>query len=92
VVDFLCKNYEEEELSLFAGIARRIWVRRNELVHEGKFLHPNKLLQQAQKSLVEFMEANVKLQHPLSNDEGTHKWTTPALGHVKLNWDTAICS
>jgi hypothetical protein len=45
VVDFLHKNCEEEELSLFVGFARRIWVRLNEFVHNGKFLHPNKLLQ-----------------------------------------------
>lgn len=38
------------------------------------------------------MEENVKEQHPPYNDEGTHRWTIPALGHVKLNWDTAICS
>jgi hypothetical protein len=45
VVDFLHKNCEEEELSLFVGFARRIWVRLNEFVHNGKFLHPSKLLQ-----------------------------------------------
>lgn len=30
-----------DEFQLFVGIARRIWLRRNVVIHEGTFLHPN---------------------------------------------------
>jgi hypothetical protein len=31
----------EEEVHLFAGITRMLWMRRNTMIHEGKFIHPD---------------------------------------------------
>jgi hypothetical protein len=30
-----------DEFELFVGIAKKIWFRRNLVVHGGEFLHPN---------------------------------------------------
>ncbi|GLT69541.1 hypothetical protein SLA2020_416850 [Shorea laevis] len=45
---------DTEEFELFVGIARRIWFRRNFVVHGGEFIHPNSFLQGAIESDAEF--------------------------------------
>jgi hypothetical protein len=60
VVEELFKMCDEEELRLFVGIAKRIWFRRNEVVHGGPFTHPNVLVQQARQPLIDFSEANFR--------------------------------
>jgi hypothetical protein len=52
---------EEEELCRFIGIARRIWFRRNEVVHDGPFMHPKILLQQAGEAWEYFLNKSFKL-------------------------------
>ncbi|XP_059446670.1 uncharacterized protein LOC132178237 [Corylus avellana] len=47
VVEGMLRVCGQQEFALFAGIARRLWLRRNALIHEGDFLHPNILVQQA---------------------------------------------
>jgi hypothetical protein len=42
---------------LFVGIARRIWMRRNEVLHGGSFTHPSVIIQQVQKAIEEFQQA-----------------------------------
>jgi hypothetical protein len=49
------KNCMEEEMCLFAGIARRVWFRRNEAVYEDPFLHPNILARQARDAMLSFL-------------------------------------
>jgi hypothetical protein len=43
-----------EEILMFVCIARRIWLRRNEVVHEGIFLHPNTIVCRSQCALDDF--------------------------------------
>lgn len=45
---------------LFAGIARRVWFRRNEIVRGGSFTHPNVLVQQARDAVAYFSAANTR--------------------------------
>jgi hypothetical protein len=45
---------DKAEVELFAVVARRIWLQRNEVVHGGQFLHPTKLLSEAGASLADF--------------------------------------
>ena len=49
----------QEDIALFVGIARRIWLRRNEVLHGGKFLHPSELILQTRKAITEFQQAHV---------------------------------
>jgi hypothetical protein len=58
---------EEEELCRFIGIARRIWFRRNEVVHNGPFMHPKILLQQAGEAWDLFVAANNNVPQPNIN-------------------------
>ena len=40
-----------KEFIHFVGTARRIWLRRNEVVHGGRFWHPGEIIQQVQTSI-----------------------------------------
>jgi hypothetical protein len=64
MVEELFKMCDEEELRLFVGIAKRIWFRRNELIHGGPFTHPDVLVQQAHQSLIDFSAANAREEEP----------------------------
>lgn len=57
VVEGILKSCEEEEIKLFVGLARKVWFRRNEVVHGGSFTHPNVLVQQAMVSMADFCSA-----------------------------------
>jgi hypothetical protein len=48
---------DPEEIKQFVGIARRLWLRRNEVVHGGRMIHPNDLVSQTKTAMVEFAEA-----------------------------------
>ena len=49
---------DDEANRLFAGIARRIWFRRNEVIHGGLFSHPNVLVHRAREAAADFAAAN----------------------------------
>jgi hypothetical protein len=54
VVEEIFKRCDEEEIRLFVGIARRVWLQRNDVVHGGPFLHPTVFVQQANDALSDF--------------------------------------
>jgi hypothetical protein len=47
-------KYDRDEFAQFVSITRRIWPRHNGVVHEGFFLHPNRLVQQAIQAVKQF--------------------------------------
>ena len=50
----MLKKYDVEEFLLFVGIARRIWIWRNALIHEGFFAPPNTIVISAASALKDF--------------------------------------
>ena len=75
-----------EEILLFVGIARRIWLRRNEVVHGGSFMSPNTLMQRAKNALEDFLaifpSTTVMPQLPVSI--GVQRWRAPESSWVKV--------
>jgi hypothetical protein len=71
-----------EELCLFAGIARRMWLRRNEVVHGGYFLHPTLLVQKVVHAAEEFAEMAFFGKQKMGDRKqaGGHKWRAPSPG------------
>jgi hypothetical protein len=57
IVEEIFKRCNGGEIRLFAGIARRVWFRRNDIVHGGPFTHPKVLVQQATEALGDFSAA-----------------------------------
>ena len=49
-----------EEFQSFVVVARRIWLRRNKLIHEGIFSHPNAIVVQATAALKEYHHAQME--------------------------------
>lgn len=92
VVEEMCQTCDKKELSLFVGLARRIWFRRNDVLHGAPFTHPDILVQQAVTAMTAYAEANVKVQSAhVHNVEPLPKWIFLQQGWVKLNWDAALC-
>jgi hypothetical protein len=86
VVEEMFRRGRMEDLILFAGIVRRVWLRRNEVVYGGPFLHPKVIMQRATRAAAEF--ANLQINKPETTDErttGCQKWSVPSPGWVKLN-------
>ncbi|XP_059455324.1 uncharacterized protein LOC132185582 [Corylus avellana] len=75
----------------FVGLAKRLWFRRKDFVHEGNFTHPNALVQQVLLSRLEHTEANALVAGPL-RVETIPRWEAPGRDMWKLNWDAALCS
>jgi hypothetical protein len=92
VAEGMLMKCDPEEFQLFVGIARRIWLRRNSLIHEEIFAHPNEILHSATTTLSDFHQE----QELFTTGESqvipslSCKWTAPPLGWVKANWDAAV--
>jgi hypothetical protein len=90
------QRYSKEILELLVVIARGIWFRRNNLVFEGAFSHPDDVFSAAINFIREYKESLVK-DKPLVQSEmnpsvrrDTATWSPPPYGFIKINWDAAI--
>jgi ribonuclease HI len=92
VVEDMFRRCRMDELTQFAGIARRVWLRRNEVVHGGSFLHPTIIMQRATRAAEEFANLlqNNKAEARGGRTTECQKWGVPSPGWVKLNWDASI--
>jgi len=90
-------RFNKKELALMAVVSRRIWPRRNSLVFEGTFAHPDSVLKDAVSAQVEYRRCN-KQEQSLLLEGGIppcnrhNQWTPPQNGVIKLNWDASINS
>ncbi|XP_059429127.1 uncharacterized protein LOC132162934 [Corylus avellana] len=92
IVESVFNKCGKDEVRLFAGTARRIWLRRNDYVHGGLFTHPTALLQGALHSMEEFSEIT-KLEGPrpsLLAVTVSRCWTAPCPRWLKVNWDASF--
>jgi hypothetical protein len=84
-----------EDLALWVVMARRIWFRRNSVVHNGSFTHPNMVYREALLAHEEFKlcnlpEKQVALQAREIDKGGQILWKPHPTGVIKVNWDAAI--
>jgi hypothetical protein len=83
---------DKEEIELFAVLARRLWFRRNDVVHGGILTHPNQVVHDAEAALEEFNRANTgegQQQRELTATP-EESWTPPPDNTVKINWDASL--
>jgi hypothetical protein len=73
-------------------IARRLWLRRNGVLHGEPFVHPNQILWEASEALEEFQRANMaEMQETVqAQREGTVVWQPPPANSMKINWDAVV--
>lgn len=84
-------------MELLAVIARKLWLRRNSLVFERIFRHPNEVLEEAIVALEDFRRCNdlenQKVMLPVVvNNPRLDRWSLPSFGDFKVNWDASINS
>ncbi|XP_059436088.1 uncharacterized protein LOC132169016 [Corylus avellana] len=90
VAEEIFKRCEVAEINIFVGLARKIWFRRNTVIHGGPFLHPNLMVQQAEEAAAVFasVQTTGSITEPRPSQD---KWVAPPLGWYKINWDAALC-
>ncbi|KAG6647295.1 hypothetical protein CIPAW_07G069100 [Carya illinoinensis] len=91
IFEWLHSQCELQTMELFAMTIWGIWQRRNKLVFESSFLHPNSLAQTAAHQLVNFKAAQmapISATQMHTNHAAT--WTPPPEGVIKINWDAAL--
>jgi hypothetical protein len=54
VVEGIFQRGENDDIRLFVGVARRVWLRRNEFIHDGFFANPDRVMQGACPVMEEF--------------------------------------
>jgi hypothetical protein len=91
LVEDMLDHGEQGDISMFVGIARRLWYRRNDVVFNGSMMHPLTMVQHSRAAMEEYAQANefraiatVIPQTLVSN------WCAPDTGWLKLNWDASL--
>jgi hypothetical protein len=89
VAEGILEKCEVEEFQNFVAIVRRLWLRRNDILHGETFTSPETLLTKAKNYVQEFQEAQ---QKPTSTGRHTAigQWTLINPGHFKVHWDAAV--
>jgi hypothetical protein len=78
-----------EEMRMFVGVVRRIWLRRNEIVHRGSFSSPKKILLCTQGALLDYQLAHEKRVLSGALNMPVQRLTLPD-GWVLVNWDATL--
>lgn len=92
LIEKLMEVLDEDELEVAVTVARRIWLRRNSVVHGGIFYPPARVAQDAKEVAEAFVRSN---EEPKMGNAGTQvqerlRWKRPPEGMVKIKWDAAL--
>jgi ribonuclease HI len=91
VVEGVFRKCSQEEIQKFVGVARRIWLRRNEVVHGGCFTHLTMIIQATTRAIADFNTAHGKNDEQVVDAlQSTVRWAAPMTGWVKANWDASL--
>lgn len=87
VVEGMFRRCDQEEMAMFAGLARRVWMRRNEVLHGGKFSLPQLLIRLAARAREEYKDAQATREEDTQGQatDGLTKWVAPDTGWVKAS-------
>jgi hypothetical protein len=95
-MEFCLDRLRMDDLNLMAIIARRIWLRRNKLIFESSFSHPQIIYSEAVAQLEEYQRCNKKGDY-LASVENLQTIPSPQIGCcpppvglIKVNWDASI--
>jgi hypothetical protein len=91
--EYVMNRFTKEQLALMAVICRRIWLRRNSLIFEGIFLHPNTLMMEAINAQDEYrrcLSPEARIEEGRTSCDRRSRWTYPPEGIYKCNWDASV--
>ena len=88
IFELFLNRCSHAEVNLFAILAKKLWARRNTVLHGGEFIHPNILVQQGEALLLQFTDATGKGGVDLvETSVNVEKWSPLVVGNFKVNWD-----
>ncbi|XP_059446444.1 uncharacterized protein LOC132177991 [Corylus avellana] len=93
VFERLREKLNENTFQLFTTVARLIWFKRNNLIHEGNFLAPTAVLKQAYEQIATFEKARACQTNsttPTGSSHRVDRWTKPPENVMKVNWDASV--
>jgi hypothetical protein len=95
VMEVLFDRCNGEDDEVYAETAKRIWFRRNSVVHEGEFIHPNEVIQIAALFINDYREAMKKMGEGESMEMTRVtpvfiRWVPPLSSFFKINCDMAL--
>ena len=92
IFEGLHNRCDHQEMDMFTVIAKKIWLRRNNVVHDKPFTDPNRLVHEATGELEEFWKANNKEEDTAGQREATIRqpWHPHPENEIKINWDAAV--
>ena len=92
IFEAILQRCTTEETELFAVTTRKIWLRRNAVLHGEIFSHPTQLLKEAQNSLEEFQRiySNDRSEEPTTRELTEVSWKPPPSNIIKLNWNAGV--
>jgi hypothetical protein len=85
-----------EDMGLMVVLSRGIWLRRNKLIFESIFTHPQVVFNEAVAFIEEYRRYNrcedeqVNISGVLSSTRPPMGWKPPPLGFIKVNWDASV--
>jgi hypothetical protein len=67
-------------------------MRKNEVIHGGRFTHPNRLVSLTKQAIEDFNLAMDMGRDPVSANSNLPSvgWKAPKVGWLKANWDAAV--
>lgn len=89
---YLTTKLDRIELEGVAIVAMLMWARRNDLIHQYMFSHPNNIISKAKAMLHEFMQARTvpsSMPIPHQSSFSHTKWKKPPTGPYKIYWDAS---
>jgi hypothetical protein len=92
VLEDLFQKCSPSDMVQVAGLIRRIWLRRNEVVFGGIMSSPQSLLQRTDQAIAKFNLAQEirTITREAMTRPGFSQWTAPSQAWIKVNWDAAL--
>jgi hypothetical protein len=78
------------EVDFYTEVAQQLWLKRNNFVHGGNFLHPNKLILVAKNHVAQEPVTLVNEAEDTGAISEDIVWKSPPTGTYKANWDVTI--
>lgn len=89
LVEKMLQRCDAEEFMQFVGIARRILLRRNDLVYGGNFWHPAEIIRHMQSARLSYNVAHAGV-HTTRETGRQLQWLAPPTGWIMANWDASV--
>jgi hypothetical protein len=96
LVEFCLDRLNTEDMGLMDVVSHKIWLRRNKLIFESIFTHPQVVFNEAVASIEEYHRYNrcedeqVNINGVPSSTRPSMSWKPPPLGFIKVNWDALV--